>query len=131
MIGRWRTMKARMTKTKTLLLVLAFVVGAAGAGYFIFHKPPESPAAVQSDLSRFSEAELAAFDGSDPNKPIYLAMNGFVYDVSAGRQFYEPNGVYHFLAGRDSSKELNMIGGDIIARKYPVIGIFFAQPTSN
>lgn len=28
--------------------------------------------------------ELAAHDGSDPNKPLYLAIQGVIYDVSKG-----------------------------------------------
>jgi predicted heme/steroid binding protein len=32
--------------------------------------------------------QLAEHDGSDPEKPIYLAIKGRVYDVSAGAQYY-------------------------------------------
>ncbi len=71
----------------------------------------------------FTEKELAPFDGTDPNLPIYLGLNGQVYDVSAGRDYYKVGGPYHFLAGRDSSTELNLIGGSLIKKKYPVIGL--------
>ena len=33
----------------------------------------------------FTREELAGYDGSDPSRPIYLAFNGVVYDVSAAR----------------------------------------------
>lgn len=75
-----------------------------------------------SQLQTFSVADLGQFDGTDSAKPIYIGLNGYVYDVSAGREFYQPGGTYHFLAGKDSSAELNLIGGDIIARKYPIVG---------
>lgn len=48
--------------------------------------------------------ELKAYDGSDPTKPIYLAINGTIYDVSNGRNFYGPGGSYHFFAGADASR---------------------------
>src|SRR3989339_126631 len=50
---------------------------------------------------------IKEFDGSDDSKPIYIAMNGLVYDVSLGREFYKADGQYHYLAGKDSSNELN------------------------
>ncbi len=78
---------------------------------------------VTPQLPVFSLSDLAAFNGTDSQKPIYLAMDGFVYDVSEGKKFYEPGGSYHYLAGRDSSQELHIAGGMIIKQKYPVVGI--------
>ncbi|EGO56043.1 hypothetical protein NEUTE1DRAFT_64300 [Neurospora tetrasperma FGSC 2508] len=49
-------------------------------------------------------AELAAFDGTDESKPIYLAINGTIYDVSANRRTYGPGGSYHVFAGVDASR---------------------------
>lgn len=48
--------------------------------------------------------ELAAYDGTDESKPIYLAINGTIYDVSANRRTYGPGGSYHFFAGSDASR---------------------------
>lgn len=48
--------------------------------------------------------ELAKYDGSDPNLPIYLAINGLVYDVSRSRNVYGPKGAYHKLSGRDAAR---------------------------
>ncbi|PJA14771.1 hypothetical protein CO112_04140 [Candidatus Dojkabacteria bacterium CG_4_9_14_3_um_filter_150_Dojkabacteria_WS6_41_13] len=78
--------------------------------------------AETASLKEFTVAVLAQYDGTDSSKPIYLAMNGLVYDVTTGKQYYEKGGTYHWLAGKDSSTDLNLIGGDIIKRKYPVIG---------
>ena len=44
------------------------------------------------------------FDGNDPTKPIYLAINGTIFDVSAGARMYGPGGGYHGFAGRDASR---------------------------
>lgn len=48
--------------------------------------------------------ELSIYNGEDPEKPIYLAINGTVYDVSNGRHIYGPGGSYSFFAGRDASR---------------------------
>ncbi len=77
---------------------------------------------TQDSLKVISLDFIKDFDGTDDSKPIYIAMNGLVYDVSAGREFYKLDGPYHYLAGKDSSTELNLIGGSIIKRKYPVVG---------
>jgi predicted heme/steroid binding protein len=76
----------------------------------------------QDSLKVLSLDYIKEFDGTDDQKPIYIGMNGLVYDASAGREFYKTDGPYHYLAGKDSSTELNLVGGSIIKRKYPVIG---------
>lgn len=48
--------------------------------------------------------ELSKFDGSNPALPIYLAVNGSVYDVSASPQIYGKDGPYHFFSGRDAAR---------------------------
>ena len=48
--------------------------------------------------------ELAAYDGTDPEKPIYLGLNGTIYDVSAGRRMYGPGAPYHAFAGADAAR---------------------------
>ncbi|KAH8599518.1 hypothetical protein B0O99DRAFT_649297 [Bisporella sp. PMI_857] len=53
---------------------------------------------------QLTDADLAAYDGSDLTKPIYLAINGTIYDVSAGARHYGPGGSYHFFAGCDASR---------------------------
>ncbi len=79
---------------------------------------------AHTDLRSFDKDSIKEFDGTDDKKPIYIALNGLVYDVSAGREFYNLQGPYHYLAGKDSSTELNLVGGSIITKKYPVIGRF-------
>ncbi|KAF1923210.1 uncharacterized protein M421DRAFT_426021 [Didymella exigua CBS 183.55] len=53
---------------------------------------------------QLTDIELTSYDGSDPTKPIYLALNGTIYDVSASPQTYGPGGSYHFFAGRDAAR---------------------------
>ncbi|KAF1980300.1 cytochrome b5 [Bimuria novae-zelandiae CBS 107.79] len=51
-----------------------------------------------------TDDELLAYDGTDPDKPIYLALNGTIYDVSISPATYGPGGSYHFFAGRDAAR---------------------------
>lgn len=51
-----------------------------------------------------SEQELALYNGSDPNLPIYLAINGSVFDVSTRRETYGPIGPYRFFSGKDAAR---------------------------
>ncbi|PHH64640.1 hypothetical protein CDD80_1110 [Ophiocordyceps camponoti-rufipedis] len=48
--------------------------------------------------------ELKAYDGRDADKPLYLSVNGTIYDVSLGRKMYGPGGYYEAFAGRDNSR---------------------------
>lgn len=116
-------LKPKMTK-KWLLLLLIIPLTVFCFGYYQRVKQAQATQELVSqniNLPEMSLTELAQFDGSDSSKPIYIGMNGLVYDVSAGRDYYKIDGTYHFLAGKDSSDQLNIIGGDIIKRKYPVI----------
>lgn len=51
-----------------------------------------------------TDAELLSYDGTDPKKPIYLALNGTIYDVSISPGTYGPGGSYHFFAGKDAAR---------------------------
>lgn len=78
---------------------------------------------VPNNLTRlFYIDELKGYDGTVENRPIYLAYEGYVYNVTEGKEFYKPGGVYHSLAGRDATKELDFAGGSIIKKKYPIVG---------
>jgi predicted heme/steroid binding protein len=48
--------------------------------------------------------ELALYNGTDKVKPIYLAINGTIFDVSEGRHSYGPGGGYSVFAGRDATR---------------------------
>ncbi|EMC92170.1 hypothetical protein BAUCODRAFT_38198 [Baudoinia panamericana UAMH 10762] len=51
-----------------------------------------------------TDTELKVYDGRDPKKPIYLALNGTIYDVTAGRRLYGPGGSYNVFAGIDATR---------------------------
>lgn len=93
--------------------------------------PTDKPAMAKEEsnsaptaLPAYTTASLAQFNGEDSALPIYIAFDGTVYDVTSGRKFYGPDGTYHFLAGSDGTSLLKIMGGDIIKKKYPVVGTF-------
>ncbi|KAL2334666.1 hypothetical protein Fmac_015879 [Flemingia macrophylla] len=57
-------------------------------------------------IGEVTEEELRAYDGSDPEKPLLMAINGQIYDVSQSRMFYGPGGPYALFAGKDASRAL-------------------------
>jgi predicted heme/steroid binding protein len=59
---------------------------------------------LQRGPVHITDEQLRAYDGTDPSKPIYLALNGTIYDVSANPATYGPGGSYHFFAGRDAAR---------------------------
>ncbi|EEF38734.1 membrane steroid-binding protein 2 [Ricinus communis] len=59
-----------------------------------------------------TEQELRAYDGSDPSKPLLMAIKGQIYDVSSSRMFYGPGGPYAKFAGRDASRALALLSFD-------------------
>ncbi|KAJ3121625.1 hypothetical protein HK098_003517 [Nowakowskiella sp. JEL0407] len=52
----------------------------------------------------FTPQQLLQYDGSDESKPIYLAILGKVYDVTAGKSTYGKGGGYNFFAGREGAR---------------------------
>ncbi|ETW81204.1 hypothetical protein HETIRDRAFT_46209 [Heterobasidion irregulare TC 32-1] len=67
--------------------------------------------AERSDLAPpkddpFTLDQLKQFDGSDPSKPIYVAIKGTVFDVSHKSDTYGPGKSYNLFAGKDASKAL-------------------------
>ena len=47
--------------------------------------------------------EIAAFDGSDPDRPIVIVVRGDVVNVSAGAGYYGRDGPYNIFAGKDAT----------------------------
>jgi predicted heme/steroid binding protein len=64
--------------------------------------PPAAELSPPKD-DPFTPAQLAQHDGSDPTKPILLAIKGTVFDVTAKRAMYGPGAGYNVFAGKDGS----------------------------
>ncbi|XP_073288084.1 probable steroid-binding protein 3 [Primulina huaijiensis] len=54
----------------------------------------------------FTPQQLKHYDGTDPSKPIYVAIRGRIFDVTSGKSFYGPGGAYCVFAGKDASRAL-------------------------
>ncbi|KAJ6869584.1 membrane steroid-binding protein 2-like [Populus alba x Populus x berolinensis] len=77
-------------------------------------QPQPQPQTIQEpvQLGDVTEEELRAYDGSDPNKPLLMAIKGKIYDVSRSRMFYGPGGPYALFAGREASRALALMSFD-------------------
>ncbi|TVY85745.1 Membrane steroid-binding protein [Lachnellula willkommii] len=83
-----------------ILRSLVFVLLASSAlSYFVTGEKFSG-----SGPKQYTDADLALYDGTNPDLPILLAINGTIYDVSRGRKFYGPGGSYSFFAGADASR---------------------------
>ena len=56
-------------------------------------------------LPRFTMREVRRYDGRDGG-PLLMAVDGLVFDVTEGREFYGEDGCYHSLMGCDATRLL-------------------------
>ncbi|XP_066451147.1 neudesin isoform X2 [Eleutherodactylus coqui] len=107
-----------------------------------------------SGLSEVGLADVFLSPGRE-EEPIYMAVKGAVFDVSAGKEFYGKGASYNALAGKDSTravakmsleaedlvsdttglteeqlKSLDDIFENVYKRKYPIVG-YTAQRILN
>ncbi|KAK8521296.1 hypothetical protein V6N13_077414 [Hibiscus sabdariffa] len=71
-----------------------------------FEEEQMEPLPPPVQLGEITEEELKQYDGSDPKKPLLMAIKGQIYDVSQSRMFYGPGGPYALFAGKDASRAL-------------------------
>ncbi|KAI8978978.1 cytochrome b5-like heme/steroid binding domain-containing protein [Pilobolus umbonatus] len=87
-----------------LLAILAYVIKS----YANTSKPVAQEAHHPDVLifKNYTPMELLPYDGNGIDGRILMAVNGSVYDVSRGRNFYGPGGPYANFGGRDASRGL-------------------------
>ncbi len=78
----------------------------------LFGKKSEPPPLPEAEERDYALAELAAYDGSNPAKPLLIGIRGQVYDVTRGRSFYGPGGPYGMFAGKDCTRALAKVAFD-------------------
>lgn len=78
-----------------------------------------SPQAKPLELTN---EELAAYNGSDRAKPILLALNRTIYDVSASPRVYGVGGMYSSLAAKDASRSYITTCFDPVNDLVPYLG---------
>lgn len=117
----WETLKEAITaytglSPATFFTALALVLAVyhVVSGLFGSSDQPR-PRALEEEmeplpppvqLGEITEEELKLYDGSDPKKPLLMAIKGQIYDVSQSRMFYGPGGPYALFAGKDASRAL-------------------------
>lgn len=111
----------------TILIASPYLTLLIAVSFFLYknHLSQQGSPVIASSQVRekiFTQEELKEYDGTNPAKPIYIGLDGFIYDVSKGSEFYAPGKPYHSLTGKDSSQELRQFGGNIIKKKYPIVG---------
>lgn len=99
----------RILATLLALTGLASYYITSGSSLLFGHPRPwwTQPAQIKHHFSgpvNLTPAELARYDGTDPSLPIYLAVKGQIFDVSAGAHTYGPGGSYAVFAGHDASR---------------------------
>lgn len=101
------------------ILALSYVVYKVVCGMFVaaddymsVKRANEYANREPVQLGEVTEEELRAYDGSDPSKPLLMAIKGNIYDVSRSVIFYGPGGPYSLFAGRDASRALALMSFD-------------------
>lgn len=85
--------------------------GSPRADGTIARPEPKTPTAAtplcadkeDTEKVRLTSGQLEQFDGSDPNKPLYLSLAGKVFDVSSAKRHYRKGETYNCLTGRDAT----------------------------
>jgi len=110
-----------------LVIVLLAMVGHAWSNHVPVSEPTTklTSANQQNDDDEdderdpprnFTSKQLAHFDGTkdsnDEDKPVYLSLNGIVFDVSRGRNYYGPGGPYALFAGHEAGVALAKMSFD-------------------
>ncbi|CDH57957.1 cytochrome b5 [Lichtheimia corymbifera JMRC:FSU:9682] len=86
-----------------LAAVLAYVVRS-----FAHSSKPTAIPAKHPDVivfKNYTPKELEPFNGTNDTR-VLMGVNGSVYDVTRGRNFYGPGGPYANFAGHDASRGL-------------------------
>jgi len=86
-------------------------LGRLVAKWFGRTEGPRAPL-PEAEERDYSLSELGDYDGSDPGKPLLIAIRGHVYDVTRGRDFYGPGGPYGMFAGKDCTRALAKVSFD-------------------
>ncbi|KXZ55168.1 hypothetical protein GPECTOR_3g315 [Gonium pectorale] len=77
-------------------------------------------------LREFTAAQLGLHDGSDPSLPLYLSIKGVVYDITKGKQYYGPDGIYPF-AGKEVARAFALFSTELSDCNDNLEGLSYAE----
>jgi len=102
---------------RIVLLVLLVLSLLGGAGWLYFFTTPRDRHNYRSAVIgtykklyyrafplNLTPEELKTYDGTDPDKPIFIAIAGDIFDVSTAPHHYGAKGNYRGFAGVDATK---------------------------
>jgi predicted heme/steroid binding protein len=76
----------------------------------------------KEELKPFTLEELKTFDGAD-GRPIYIAYNGKIYDLSSSPLFQGDKRMRCHIAGKDLTRDIEIAPhGEDLVLKFPVVG---------
>jgi predicted heme/steroid binding protein len=118
----------KIKKMKRFYLLVSIILILIGG--FIVMKKQFTPCAQfrrehpeDASLPLFTSEQLSQYNGVQ-NQKTYIGYHCVIYDVTEGKdQYYAEGRGYHYLVGRDATKQLEIFGGDIIESKYPKVGL--------
>ncbi|PKY09220.1 heme/steroid binding domain protein [Aspergillus campestris IBT 28561] len=96
-------------------VLLTLVVASCGLSYYMtgesvlwgyrpwYTRWPVMKQYLQGPI-HLTPTQLTLYNGTDTTLPLYIAVNGSIFDVSANRMVYGPGGNYNFFAGRDATR---------------------------
>ncbi len=74
------------------------------------------------ELKPFTLEELKTFDGAE-GRPIYIAYNGKIYDLSSSPLFQGDKRMRCHIAGKDLTRDIEIAPhGEDLVFKFPVVG---------
>ena len=97
-------------KSRTLtLFIVGFIFSFLLFGLYYLGEGDKLPSKKSQTQTKtrtkiFTSNELKRYDGTDPSKPLYLAIIGEVYDVTKGEKHYGKDQAYSGFAGKDGSR---------------------------
>jgi len=98
-----------LLKFLAVVLVMILLAGKVSTGSYTWDyetKWIQLKTYIPTDQRLFTDNLLIQFDGSneDKEKPILLAIDHDVYDVTSNAKTYGPGGSYHLMAGKDAAR---------------------------